>query len=443
MRKYRITYAILLLSLGILAGVMRDRYFVSMFLSALILPLLSLLWLFLSVRGTVVTAHTIQQTPKKGYPVSMVTTLRHPRWMFLPTVSLHLFPGSKDDAADGEDADDAVVLLSSELSSTLPSGSSRMGTDGEGEPPTGIFPWSNVPLFLTSTMLFDCCGEYSLQKQQLKVMDLLHLFCLRKPITPQVGVTQSLLIYPNIYPLRGDSVFAMEQDAERLYRAPSGIPDESNIIGYKVHQDYDDSRYIHWKLSARGEEFLAKQFYSATQSNVLLVLDFAPLSSVPQDYNTRITLDCMLETTVSLVSDYLQHGQQLALLYFQDTLQYEPLSSMAQFDAFYQKSPYLGSNATFSLTQLLTLHGNAQSAQEENNTALILTPCVDIALVTQIERLMALRWTVLVVDCAYFPSDVPLQGHLATCPNLYYSTAEQLYADTAFSAIAEDASFFE
>lgn len=426
MRKYRITYSLLLLLLAVLAAVMRDRYFVSMFLSALLLPLLSLLWLFLSVRSVEIVSHTVKQTPKKGYPVSMITTLRHPRWVFLPAATLQLFSGNESEA---------VILLSSELSS--PSSTIEAS---EADSPWD-FGGSEKPSFcLTTTMLFDCCGEYSFSDPCIKIMDLLHLFQLRKPLPTHAGVMRSILIYPNIYPLRDDTVFAREQEAERLYRSPSGLPDESNIIGYKIHQDADDSRYIHWKLSARGEEFLAKQFYSASQSNLLLALDLALFSADPLPYQTRITLDCLLETTVSLVSNYLSKGQELSLLYMQDRLHYEPLSSMTQFESFYQKSPYLGKNANVSLEQLLTVHGTSASAQQGNNVVLIMTPSVDVALSVQIKHLLALQWTILVIDCGYQPSEAALQEYLMTCPNLYYSTATQLYAETKTSSFADDSS---
>jgi hypothetical protein len=143
-------------------------------------------------------------------------------------------------------------------------------------------------------------GEYTVRIYEICVYDLLKLFRLRR----RLKLSVRLIILPR-EKTPVDSGKETESDTE----SPASIitSHRSNVFNsLREYREGDSVRHIHWKLTAKQDELVVKQFEQSLNNSAVIFSDF---SGVFEDnYFTRRMLDAVLETSLAVTKKILLEG---------------------------------------------------------------------------------------------------------------------------------------
>lgn len=155
---------------------------------------------------------------------------------------------------------------------------------------------------------FDHIGTYSAGLRKIRIHDLLGLFSceIHNKKEYQVNVSPRIFDVSDIY--ISDSVMTESQKIS----APAVI-DGTDYAGVREYVWGDPIKNIHWKLSARTETYMTKQFESYGVPGVEIILDFLVPAGDPE---TLMTLfDGIVETGLSVAEYALDQGMDCDLIY--------------------------------------------------------------------------------------------------------------------------------
>ncbi|MCL2504051.1 MAG: DUF58 domain-containing protein [Coriobacteriia bacterium] len=155
---------------------------------------------------------------------------------------------------------------------------------------------------------FDHIGTYSAGLRRIVITDLLGLFSTTLENTKRCRIS----VEPKMYAL--DRPYLLDKtpsDSERMI-VPT-VTDTSEYIGVREYVWGDPIKTIHWKLSARAENYLTKQFEGYGTVGVTIVLDFF---SPSYDSETLMSVfDCIVETALSVGNYAYENGMEYAFVY--------------------------------------------------------------------------------------------------------------------------------
>jgi len=118
------------------------------------------------------------------------------------------------------------------------------------------------------TLKCECRGHYRLGPLRLRGGDILGLYP-REIILPSF---EELLVYPRVVPLERLGLPLRELTGETVARW-NIYEDMSQTMGTREYRSDDPMKRIHWKASARQEQFQVRQYESTTSLNLLIILD--------------------------------------------------------------------------------------------------------------------------------------------------------------------------
>ena len=94
--------------------------------------------------------------------------------------------------------------------------------------------------------------------------------------------------------------------------------DMTTISDVRKYQYGDSLKRIHWKLSAKTQEFMVKKFQNTSETNTIMLLD---LHTNPYGVEENIMLeDKLIESTVAVLYYCLQKWIPVNLVYYKDKL---------------------------------------------------------------------------------------------------------------------------
>jgi len=156
------------------------------------------------------------------------------------------------------------------------------------------------------------CGILELGEIDLRVRDLFNVFWLRIP-----GVEKHLrfitLVVPRVYykEQTGKIVKQLIDEGEHARVRSFDISDEIDTM--RQLQPGDTMRRIHWKMSARMQKFMVKQYEDPREIRYCFLLDPAYNQNNNKDESKRerenFARDNMLELAASFISTLLEHKQ--------------------------------------------------------------------------------------------------------------------------------------
>lgn len=164
-----------------------------------------------------------------------------------------------------------------------------------------------VPARGRRELTFQICakyrGNYEVGVNAIVFYDLLGLFRFKQ----KLGKKRIFTVVPQIRPI---SFLPLDAAASDLLASRNYIQDEdySIVSDLRKYQPTDSHRRIHWKASAKKNEWISKNFGETEQSSAILYIDNAK-TSLPRE-------DTMMEALVSAMSYCNHNGYAVSLRYF-------------------------------------------------------------------------------------------------------------------------------
>lgn len=160
------------------------------------------------------------------------------------------------------------------------------------------------------------CGTLELGEIDLQVRDMFNIFWMRIP-----GVEKHLrfstLVLPRLYYKRESTSLIKELIDEGELARISTLDTSDEIDTLRELQPGDTMRRIHWKVSARVQKFMIKQYEDPREIRYYVLLDPAYNENDLKDIRARekenFARDDMLEFTASIISVLLDKKQWVEL----------------------------------------------------------------------------------------------------------------------------------
>lgn len=152
-------------------------------------------------------------------------------------------------------------------------------------------------------------GAYPIGVERIQVTDFLGIF--RRTILPQGRL--EAVVFPE-----GDENFALTMRSEPQNASLNTDPfqeDYSTVADVRKYNSSDSLRKIHWQLSAKRGELIAKNFHSFEPNHTLLFLDTRAIPLPPME--AAAFADRMVSYTVSAIG-YCRQGKVPATLVYGD-----------------------------------------------------------------------------------------------------------------------------
>lgn len=158
---------------------------------------------------------------------------------------------------------------------------------------------------------FKYCGLAEVRIKKVRVYDWLCLFRWSR----KVNQKQSVVVLPEytLMPIKNrNSIWHDIANASRFHSTLVG-EDPSEIVSFHSMQPGDKLQRVHWKLSAKSEDLMVKDFGMPLCSRVCLYVDMN--YSTREEYSDRMTM------TLSVGLSLLEAECPFTLLWFQHTME--------------------------------------------------------------------------------------------------------------------------
>lgn len=201
-------------------------------------------------------------------------------------------------------------------------------------------------------------GIYSLSLKEIVFEDFLRIFKIRYKIK-EIPI---LKVYPRI--LQGISLQCFSNSAHETYRGEHLITDEKYVFSDVRKYFYGDSiRDIHWKITAKKNELMVKEYEGFTDTDVNLLLDLSDPGYVKE--NKIIAEDRIIECTVSIIHNCLINNLTAEIIFFKGNLIQMQIKNMKAFDQIYDTLAFVEFNSEFNSEDLLEIisEGNIKTAK--------------------------------------------------------------------------------
>lgn len=155
---------------------------------------------------------------------------------------------------------------------------------------------------------FDHLGTYQAGVAQVELRDLVGLFCLRV----QVEGARTVEVEPRVY-----DVSELHLDRRHLKEQPEARTafsnDGSDYTGVRPYELGDPMKRVHWKLSARTDEYRTRLFETVGEPGVSVVLDFTSPAYAPAQLMD--VFDAVVESGLSVGALARGAGMDFDLVY--------------------------------------------------------------------------------------------------------------------------------
>lgn len=177
----------------------------------------------------------------------------------------------------------------------------RAMVDGKGE------------VILKLTLKSKYCGKVFIGIDEVRVQDYLRLFAEKTKIQNEKS---EIVVLPRIHKITlwSPKQIQERQQGEEYSHARSG-EDTSEVFDFHEYRQGDTLQRIHWKLSAKTDNYMVKEFSFPTEQMVLLFLD---LHYPKEKEFTQEDLDLFLEILASVSWSMREQGWKHSIIWYND-----------------------------------------------------------------------------------------------------------------------------
>lgn len=225
-------------------------------------------------------------------------------------------------------------------------------------------------------------GRLSIAVKEVRLMDFLGLFQKQLELPPAAGC----LIYPQVFPviLRELPQSGIAEDSS-LYSQHRPGNANTEIFALHEYTAGDDLRKIHWKLSAKSEEIMVRDFSLPLSHSVTVLLELSL-----QD-NTEQTLSHCIDTLFSLSAQLLEQGVRHSVAWY-DAASKQLLCRIVSDTASLSQALPLILTATAAAEQAAALNAfNADILKAGTTHLCYIAASADIAALSNTARELSLR----------------------------------------------------
>lgn len=151
-------------------------------------------------------------------------------------------------------------------------------------------------------------GDYEIGHFKITIEDIFSCFKFSKRISIPIG----LRVYPKIVPIYSLPLKAIIPMGE-IRVTNQLLQDYTEISDLKPYELGDSIKKIHWKASAKQDEFLVKNFEPKGDTHVAIFINSSAASYIND--KDRLIEDQAVETALSIVNYCLNQGVKVSLCY--------------------------------------------------------------------------------------------------------------------------------
>lgn len=208
-------------------------------------------------------------------------------------------------------------------------------------------------------------GYYDLGDVVITIGDVFGFYSLRKTLSSNI----SLLVYPEPIILSTFQVAASQKPGQFSVQN-SVFKDKNRVTSLREYRDGDSIRSIHWKLSAKRDSLIIKEYDNPGDNNVIIFID-NHMDLFKNDINRRLE-DKTADTALSIVNYCLKENIKVSLE-TQDHKEYKSIQGEREVDlkAFLDLLARFKGNGYYNLTSLIT---ERSELFNQGSTIIIITP---------------------------------------------------------------------
>ncbi len=188
-------------------------------------------------------------------------------------------------------------------------------------------------------------GQYHVGIQDMRIYGLFSIFSIKVKSNNSAEVLVKPMIYN--YQSSGDLMAYSDETS----KSSTSIMGGNDYAGVREYEQGDSIKYIHWKLSSRGESFYTNQFERFSSGGISIILDLDCLGE--NDEETMQLRDTIIETALSVAHHAKKYGYKYEILYAKNGVKqrYAP-------PHFYELKPFVDEiskahNTDFNIDSLL------------------------------------------------------------------------------------------
>lgn len=252
-----------------------------------------------------------------------------------------------------------------------------------------------------------CCGKISFRVAELRIYDPLSLFSFSVPCKDTFSL---LILPPNDVPLplnsMPDTIASETSDCFSQYQKGD---DSSEIFSVDAYVNGDALSHVHWKLTAKSDEMMIKQFSLPLPDELVLFVDYRCAGT---DMASAMNLHHVISVSVSM-SQHLLNGGTAHHLYWQ------PVEA-ADHEAFLMDTPeqlMLSLREMLSSTPYPPKTAAVWSLEQTCATRLIYCTAILDEETVRFLSVLAMRCQILVLYiCNAQPDHLPQDVNFLCCP---------------------------
>jgi len=217
-------------------------------------------------------------------------------------------------------------------------------------------------------------GQYEVGISDIYIEDFLGLIKLKY----RIPETKKIIVYPKIEQLNQFNVFTSNNSESQSF-SQSTVEDVNNIRDLRNYHYGDSLKKIHWKLTARNNKLMIKNFESTTDMHVNVLLDLR--RNIYTDKINIIIEDKLIEVLVSVLHYYLSKGISVNYMYFNQKLEVLNASNQFEFEFIYKTLASIEFNQKVSLSDIVKLH---YESSNKSTDMILFTSILDVDLYNEI-----------------------------------------------------------
>lgn len=217
-------------------------------------------------------------------------------------------------------------------------------------------------------------GQYEIGISDIYIEDFLGLIRLKYKILQK----KNIIVHPKIELLNNLNVFATNSSESHDF-SQNFMEDVGNIRDLRDYYYGDNLRKIHWKLTARNNKLMIKNYQSMAAVNVNLILDLR--KNIYSDEVNIVIEDKLIEAVVAILHYYLSKNIPVNYLYYNNKIEVFKAVNLIEFDTMYKTLSSIAFNQSVPLPDILKIH--SESNNGSTNTILF-TSILDIELYDEI-----------------------------------------------------------
>lgn len=217
-------------------------------------------------------------------------------------------------------------------------------------------------------------GYYPLGKIQLVIKDIFGFYSIKKNITSDTA----LLVYPIPMNINSFRITSIEQMGDMLIDNKA-FQDKSRVASVRSFREGDSIKSIHWKLSAKLEDLIIKEFDNSADTNVVVFVDNYQ-GLYKGDLDRRLE-DKVVDIAISIINYYIKHNIPVTLQ-TQDKNKIVEINGNEKSDLkpFLEVFARFEGNGAFELGAFIEKRMNIN---KRGSTVVIITPNIDKSIGTQ------------------------------------------------------------